>query len=99
MTTLQSTAHVRTETPARYAKQLVAHLGRKIAFVADEAAGTWSTTLGEATGTITVADGEIVLGATGPDQEAVARAEHVLGSHLERFGTRQELTVSWQRAA
>lgn len=97
MSTLSSTAHVRTDAPERYAKQLVSHLGRKVAFEEDEAARTWSAALGTGTGRITVADGEIVLSAAGPDDEAVARVEHVLGSHLERFGTRQELTVTWDR--
>lgn len=97
--TLSSTARVATATPERYAKQLVAHLGRKIPFVEDPAARTWTTTLGEASGAVTVADGELVLTAAGPDSAAVSRVEHVLGSQLERFGTRQELVVSWFRAA
>jgi hypothetical protein len=29
------------------------------------------------------------------DAESLARVQHVLGSHLERFGQRNELTVSW----
>jgi hypothetical protein len=29
------------------------------------------------------------------DPEAVELVEHVLGSHLERFGTRDELVVTW----
>ncbi|MFL5900482.1 MAG: DUF2218 domain-containing protein, partial [Solirubrobacterales bacterium] len=28
----------------------------------------------------------------------LARVEHVIASHLERFGKRDELQVSWQRA-
>ena len=33
------------------------------------------------------------------DVEALAVVEDVLGRHLERFGARRELTVSWQRPA
>ena len=91
-----SRADVTTDTPDRYAKQLVAHLGRKLDFTT--AAATSTTTIGEATGQILVGDGQLTLTATGGDDQAVARVEHVLGSHLERFGQRNELTVTWTRA-
>ena len=47
---------------------------------------------------ITVADGVLVLQAEAPDVESLARLEHALGSHLERFGQRKELSVTWQRS-
>jgi uncharacterized protein len=37
----------------------------------------------------------ITLLAEAPDAESLARVQHVLGSHLERFGQRNELTVAW----
>lgn len=94
--TIISRAHVSTATPERYAKQLVAHLGRKLEFSTEGATST--TTIGEATGQIVVGDGLLTLLATGADEESVARAEQVLGSHLERFGQRNEITVAWSRA-
>lgn len=90
-----SRAEVSTDTPARYAKQLVAHLGQKLDFKTDESTST--TTIGEATGQIVVGDKTLTMIATGVDNEAVAQVEHVLGSHLERFGQRNELTVTWTR--
>lgn len=90
-----SRADVTTDTPDRYAKQLIAHLGRKLEFTT--AGATSTTTIGEATGQIVVGDGLLTLIATGVDDEAVARVEHVLGSHLERFGQRNELAVTWTR--
>jgi hypothetical protein len=33
--------------------------------------------------------------AEAPDEESLARVQHVLGSHLERFGQRNELAVTW----
>jgi len=39
----------------------------------------------------------LTLLASGPDEQAVATVEHVLGSHLLRFATREELTVAWSR--
>jgi len=92
---ITSRADVRTDAPARYAKQLVSHLGRKVDFAVD---GTTSTArFGTATGQVVVGDGVLALVASGTDPDDVALVERVLGSHLERFGQRNELTVSWTR--
>ena len=47
---------------------------------------------------IVVGDGSLTLIATGADEDGVARVEQVLGSHLERFGQRNELSITWARA-
>jgi len=86
-------ADVVTDAPARYAKQLVAHLGRRVEFTTD--GDTSTAEFGGATGTVVVGDGVLTLRAEAPDAESLARVQHVLGSHLERFGQRNELTVSW----
>jgi hypothetical protein len=90
-----SRADVPTYSPARYAKQLVAHLGRKITFTTE---GTTSTAaFGDTIGQVVVGDGVLTLLVSGPDADGVARVEAVLGSHLERFGQRNELAVRWTR--
>ena len=98
MTTLSSRADVRTDAPARYAKQLVSHLGSKAPFTEDPA-GAWTTTVGEARGQIVVGDDVLTLHVEAPDVETLDRLEHALGSHLERFGARAGLTVAWRRDA
>jgi hypothetical protein len=90
-----SRADVATATPERYAKQLVAHLGRKVSFSTD--GGISTATIGDATGQVIVGDGVLTLTATGSDPAAVAVVEDVLGRHLERFGARNELAVHWVR--
>ena len=40
MVLLTSRADVATDSPARYAKQLVSHLGRKVSFVEDDDGAT-----------------------------------------------------------
>ena len=97
MTTLSSHADVRTDAPARYAKQLVSHLGRKVPFTEDPA-GAWTITVGEARGRIVVGDDRLTLHVEASDVETLDRLEHALGSHLERFGARAGLTVAWHRA-
>jgi hypothetical protein len=96
MTTLTSHADVRTDAPARYAKQLVSHLGRKAPFTED-ATGTWTITVGDARGRIAVGDDVLSLHVEASDAETLDRLEHALGSHLERFGARAGLTVAWHR--
>lgn len=96
MTTI---ARVATDRPARYAKQLVSHLGRKLAVeefdggarlaFRNEEAGT------EGTGEILVDDGVLVLRAVSEDATMRARIEDVLGRHLVRFGERDGLVVEW----
>jgi hypothetical protein len=91
-----SRAEVATTTPDRYAKQLVAHLGRKLEFTTT--GDTYTATIGSATGQIVVGEGALTLVAAGDDEETVALVQHVLGSHLERFGQRNELHVTWTDA-
>ena len=93
---LSSRADVVTDVPARYAKQLVSHLGRKVEFVED--GDTWTAHVAGSVARITVGDGVLVLQAEAPDTEGLARLEGALGNHLERFGQRRELTITWQRS-
>ncbi len=92
---MNSRTDVLTDTPGRYAKQLVAHLGRKIGFRTDGPVS--SAAIGEGTAQLVVGNGVLTLLATGDDERSVALIEQVLGSHLERFGQRAGLTVSWVR--
>lgn len=92
-----SHAEVTTGSPGRYAKQLVSHLGRRIPFTQN--GNSWSVTIDGVVGRITIGDGLLLLDADAPDPEGLGRVEHALGSHLERFGRRNELTVSWRRTA
>jgi hypothetical protein len=96
MEQLAARADVPTETPDRYAKQLVAHLGRRVEFETDGA--TSSARFGEGTGRVVVGEGVLTLLAEAPDAESLARVQDVLGRHLERFGQRNELVVTWVAA-
>jgi hypothetical protein len=95
--TIGSRAEVATGAPARYAKQLIAHLGRKVPFTGDAITAPATAVIGGATAGIVVGEGVLALWAAGEDEESVARVEQVLGSHLERFGQREALTVRWVR--
>ncbi|TKJ32848.1 DUF2218 domain-containing protein [Blastococcus sp. CCUG 61487] len=91
---LRASADVRTDNPARYAKQLVSHLGRKLEFTTEGGTSTASF-FDFGTGSIVLGDGVLTLVAESATPEGLARVQHVLGDHLERFGARDSLTVSW----
>ena len=90
---LSSRADVPTDSPERYAKQLLSHLGRKTEWTTEGAVST--AAIGSGTGVIEVGDGVLTLLAQAPDPETLDRIQNVLGRHLERFGQRNELTVVW----
>jgi 3-hydroxyisobutyrate dehydrogenase-like beta-hydroxyacid dehydrogenase len=91
-----SVAEVVTDAPERYAKQLVSHLGRRLSWQTD--GGTSRAAVGEGTAEVVVGQQTLTLRAHAPDADTLARVQSVLGSHLERFGQRQELTVVWKPA-
>ena len=91
--TLTARADVPTDSPERYAKQLVSHLGRKVEWTTDGPVSTAAIAGG--TGVVEVGDGVLTLRAQAPDGESLARVQDVLGRHLERFGQRNELVVTW----
>jgi hypothetical protein len=94
---LTATAVVKTPAGQRYAKQLASHLGRR-SEVIEQPDGTL----------IRLAGGECLLRPQPEALELVASAAaaddlqlvmKVVGSHLERFGQRNELQVDWQGPA
>jgi uncharacterized protein len=91
---LTARADVVTDAPGRYAKQLVSHLGRRVDFAVDGAVS--AARFGA--GTVVVGDGVLTLLAEAPDPDSLALVQRVLGGHLERFGQRTELVVSWSAA-
>ena len=95
---LKSTAVVATDAPERYAKQLLSHLGRKntVETVEGERQGG-RLLFSYGTGTVRPEDNHLVLEATAEDPDSLAHVEEVLARHLERFGAKRELAVTWQR--
>lgn len=90
-----SVAQVATDQAARYAKQLASHLGRKIpAETLPDGAIRLNFPFGH--GVLTPQSDRLVLRATADDTQALKQVQDVLGRHLEGFGRRNELTVTWQ---
>ena len=85
-----------TERPERYAKQLAGHWARKGS--ADEENGR--TVIRFDTGQVVVLriePGLLRIEASVPDDSDADQFAQVVKDHLERFGTREELEVIWER--
>jgi uncharacterized protein len=96
---LTSSAVVATDAPARYAKQLLSHLGRKNTVEpvdGDPEGGRLVFAYG--TATLRPKPGELLVDAAAEDEEGLAHVEDVVQRHLERFGARAELKVDWDRS-
>lgn len=90
---MTSTTSVATPRASIYLKQLCRHFGHKTEATFDDTDGRIAFSFGVCE--LHAGGGELRLTATADDVESRARVEHVIGSHLERFAHREELTVSW----
>ena len=96
--TLTRTALVATDAPARYAKQLSSHLGRKMTLTETDRGPHLSMSFEglEATCLMdTTAADTLGLHVDATSEEAADRMADVVGSHLKRFGTKAGLQVTW----
>jgi hypothetical protein len=91
--TLTSVAAVATEKPVPYMRQLCKHFGHKVDASFGDDHGYIQFEFGRCE--LQARDGELDLTVTAADEESRERLRRVIGSHLERFGRRDELTVSW----
>src|SRR5436309_86336 len=92
-----SQARVATAAAPRHAKQLLSHLGHRArveALPGEPDGGRLVFDYG--TGTVRPTGDHLLLVAVAADVEWLRHVEVVLARHLERFGARRELVVTWQ---
>ncbi len=93
-----SSARVSTEKPTPYLKQLCKHFGHKLDVTFDDHEGV--ITLGAGRCDLHAGEpGMLVLEAHAETDDDLATVQHVIGSHLERFGRRDDLVVTWSASA
>jgi hypothetical protein len=93
--TVTSTARVATERGERYRKQLASHFGNKIEVAESPAATVLKWGFGGTT-TLMVEPGALVMLAAADDEPTLDQVKDVTGRHLERFGEKDGLVVTWQ---
>ena len=84
-----------TDAAPRYAKQLASHFGRKIP-TEETPEGEYRLTFQQTDVLLQPAEDHLLIRVTAPDESTLATIQDVVGSHLERFGRRNELTVTWE---
>jgi hypothetical protein len=89
---VSSEATVATTRPAPYMKQLCKHFGHKVEATFDDERGAIHMPMGLCELDATAPDA-LLLQLSAEDADSLARLEQVVGSHLERFGRRDELAV------
>lgn len=99
---LISVATITTDRAARYGKQLVTHMAHKITGSWDGEADTGYMLFdreGPTTGRFDViASASELTIELRTIPERADRLEHIAGIHLARFGARDALAITWQRA-
>ena len=93
---LHNRAVVTTEKPSPYLLQLAKHFRHKREVTVDDHHATIDFAFGHAE--LSAADGELYIDAYAHTPADLERLQQVVGSHLERFGRRDELTVAWPAA-
>ena len=92
---LNSCAALEIDRPERYAKQLVSHISHKAVTLADDTGLTTVTFGFGATGTVSVNEKSVLLSAQAETQDALERAQDVLGRHLLKFAKLEDQQLTW----
>ncbi|MCK2243307.1 MULTISPECIES: DUF2218 domain-containing protein [unclassified Crossiella] len=93
---ISAEAAVTTDRPGRYLTQLCKHFAHKIESAEfTEERGDLKFAAGSCE--LTAEDGVLRLRVHADSTENLDRMEHVVASHLVRFGQRDELVVTWTR--
>jgi uncharacterized protein len=90
---IKSTAEVATDKPVAYMRQLCKHFGHKVDASFGDDSGYIQFEYGRCE--LHTSDRVLSLEVSAADAESHERMERVIGSHLERFGRRDELSVAW----
>ncbi len=89
------TGRAATDRAARYAKQLVSHLGRKIEADFDAESGVGTLRRDESVCVMTATDATLEFAVTAADRDQMFTLMAVTQNHLERFGEKDELACVW----
>ena len=94
MTEITSRAEVATDKPVAYMRQLCKHFGHKVDTGYGDDRGHIQFDFGRCE--LHASDATLTLEVSAADADSHERMEQVVGSHLERFGRRDGLNVTWQ---
>lgn len=91
---LTTTAIVTIERPARYAKQLAAHMGHKIE--SSEIENGWQLAFPSGVATLICTDETLTMTVKANDAESQERMQFALDKHLRQFTTKlPDYDITW----
>jgi len=93
---LRSTTTVTTDHAARYLSQLCKHFRHKAPVQLDDDGGEIQFDFGTAAINATAESLQMTVQAS--DLTALTRGESIIGSHLERFAFRENISLEWRRS-
>jgi hypothetical protein len=88
-----STARIGVERPERYVTRMCRHFAHRLPVEFTKERGSIRFDVG--TCLLSTGPNQLILRAEAEDEERLGRLESVVGRHLERFGTEDELHVLW----
>lgn len=91
---LNSSAHVATDTPARYIRRLCKHFAHKIPVYFDEQQGRIEFAFG--LGLLRAEEAGLTLRVESSSQEDLEKLQNVMASHFERFAWQEALQLDWR---
>lgn len=91
---LTASAHVATDTPARYISRLCKHFAHRIPVSFDEHQGRIEFDFG--LGTLHAEAGGLTLKVEAADSEKLEQMKNVIASHFERFAWQEALQLDWR---
>ncbi len=96
MSTFTASAHVSTDTPARYISRLCAQFAHKIPVSFDEQQGRIEFAFGLAL--LQVDALGLTLRVESHNSDDLEKMQGVVASHFERFAWQEALSLDWQSA-
>lgn len=88
-----ATGRIPTDRAGRYIKQLLSHVGRKLDV--EEGDPTSRLRVADARVALTATPEAVLIEASADAEQDLFRAMYVVQSHIERFGTKNELVTAW----
>lgn len=90
-----SKATFQGDKASRYLQRLCKHFGHKVEVEFDERKGHIALSMGACD--LEAVDSDLMMRASAENVWGLARLEHVVESHLERFAFRKEPKITWTR--
>lgn len=91
---LKAIANVKTASPSINMKKLLRHFSHKIEVQFDDHIGSAAFPFGDAY--LEAGDSLLAIHVKALNEDAMAQLQGVIGGHLVRFASKEDLTIEWE---